>query len=151
MSKWIKRKEFEKIFTLINAKGKNIRVIHRVNELPSEIIDIALRLSSLDFINHIKITDQILSASNELKGKTNNPLTTMNHETAIGIELIYHVNYKVIDFAEINSPIKGNGSKMVDAVLTNLPKGWQAAVVMDWSEGFWEKMEEKYNNIEWIL
>ena len=57
MSKWIKRKEFEQIFAPINANGKNIRVIHRINELPSEIIDIALRLSALDFIKYIKLTD----------------------------------------------------------------------------------------------
>ena len=151
MSEFIKRKEFEQIFTPINASGKNIWVVHRVNELPSEIIDITLRLSALDFIKYIKLTDQILSASNELKGKTNNPLTTMNHETAIGIDIIYHVDYKVIDFCEINSPIKGNGSKMVDAVLNNFPEEWQAAVVMDWSGGFWDKMKKKYNKIEWIL
>jgi len=35
---------------------------------------------------------------------------------------------------------------MVDAVIRALPEDWSAAVVMDWSGGFWEKMREKYDN-----
>jgi len=33
---------------------------------------------------------------------------------------------------------------MVSVVLTDFPKDWKAAVVMDWSTGFWEKMKEKH-------
>jgi hypothetical protein len=47
----------------------------------------------------------------------------------------------------MNSPIKGYGSKMVDAVIGALPEDWSAVVVMDWSSGFWEKMSKKYNKI----
>jgi hypothetical protein len=75
----------------------------------------------------------------------------MNHHTAIGIEILYDTNYKTIDFFGINSPIKGNGSKMVDAILKEFPEDWQPAVVMDWSNGFWNKMKEKYNSIEWLM
>ena len=79
------------------------------------------------------------------------PVTVMNHSTAIGIQILYHTNYKTIDFFDINSPIKGNGSKMVDAVLTNLPKDWLPAVIMDSSDGFWDKMKEKYCDLEWLM
>jgi len=152
MSKRIKRKEFEKIFATINAGVKNIWVIHRVKELSSEIIDIALRLSALDFINYVRITDEILAASNELKGlRIKEPVTTMNHPTAIGIEILYYLNYKTINFNEINSPVKGNGSKMVSAILTDLPNDWKVAVMMDWSDGFWDKMKEKHKDIEWLM
>lgn len=59
--------------------------------------------------------------------------------------------YKTIDFFDINSPIKGNGSKMVDAVLTDFPKDWQPSVLMDWSNGFWDKMKVKYSDLEWTM
>ena len=117
MSKRIKRKEFDSLFATKNAEGKNIWVIHRVKELPSEVIEMALRLSSLDFINHIRMTDQTISASSEIKGtRVKEPVAALDHPTAISIEILYHVTHKIIDFYEINSPIKGNGSKMVSAV-----------------------------------
>ena len=37
---------------------------------------------------------------------------------------------------------------MVKAVMTGLPDDWEACVVMDYSEGFWERMAEKYDRIE---
>lgn len=55
----------------------------------------------------------------------------MNHETAIGIQILYDTKYNVVDFYDISSPIKGNGSKIVDAVLKDFPKDWQPAVIMD--------------------
>ena len=79
------------------------------------------------------------------------PITHMNHNTAIGIQILYSPSYKMINFFDINSPLKGYGSKMVDAILKDFPKDWQPAVVMDWSNGFWDKMKEKYNKIEWIM
>ena len=75
----------------------------------------------------------------------------MNHETAIGVQILYSMTYKTIDFFDINSPVKGNGSKMVDAILDDFPTDWQPAVVMDWSNGFWDKMKEKYKKLEWIM
>ena len=36
---------------------------------------------------------------------------------------------------------------MVDAVLKDLPKAWNGVVVMDWSDGFWDKMKIKHNNL----
>lgn len=53
----------------------------------------------------------------------------------------------LIRFYEITSAVKGQGSKMVEAVMKAIPKDWQAVVVMDWSQGFWEKMEERYPNL----
>jgi hypothetical protein len=32
-------------------------------------------------------------------------------------------------------------------VLKDLPKEWNEVVVMDWSDGFWDKMEIKHNNL----
>jgi hypothetical protein len=43
--------------------------------------------------------------------------------------------------------VKGYGEKMVNAVVTAIPDDWEAAVVMDYSEGFWDRMSEKYDRI----
>jgi len=51
--------------------------------------------------------------------------------SATGMSLILDLDYKDIQFFEINSAIKGYGGKMVDAVLKDLPKAWNGVVVMD--------------------
>lgn len=147
----VKRKEFEKLFMPLNENGKQIWIIGRVKELPLQIINMALNLAALDFIKFINISDDSLAASSEnYPNRPKVPVTYMNHETAIGVKILYSFSYKYINFFDINSPIKGNGSKMVEAILKDFPKDWQATVVMDWSDGFWDKMIEKYDNIEWI-
>ena len=147
----VKRKDFEKKFSELTTENKKIWAISKVEELDEDIIELAIRLVCLDFINYVKITNEAIVASSE-RQKTGhkNPITTMNHPTAVGIEILYDCNHNYLSFYEINSPVKGNGSKMVSAVLTNLPQSWILAVLMDWSEGFWDKMIEKYSEREWI-
>ena len=147
----MKRKEFEKLFIPLNKSGKQIWVISRVKELPKEIVKMAINLASLDFIKYVRICDETLAASSENYPKRPKvPITHMNHETAIGIQIIYHPTLKSIDFFDINSPVKGCGSKMVEAVFKDFPKDWQPVVVMDWSNGFWNKMKEKYSYLNWL-
>lgn len=148
----MKRKEFEKEFLTYNENGKQVWVITKVKELPPEIVAMAKNLADLDFLKFIRISDESLSASSEnYPNRPKVPITHMNHDTAIGIQILYSTDYKTIDFFDINSPVKGNGSKMVDAILKDLPKDWQPAVVMDWSDGFWDKMKEKNKDIEWLM
>lgn len=150
--KWIKRKEFEKMFAPFNDNGTQIWVIARVKKLPLEIVNMAVRLAHLDFINYVRVCDETLAASSENYPKRPKvPITTMNHETSIGIQVIYSMEYQTINFFDINSPIKGFGSKMVDAVFQDFSNEWQPAVAMDWSNGFWDKMKEKYRPGEWVL
>jgi len=52
-----------------------------------------------------------------------------------------------IQFSEITSAVKGYDGKMVQAVMTALPDEWEACVVIDYSEGFWDKMAGKYDRI----
>ena len=147
----MKRKEFDKLFLPFNESGKQVWVISRVKELSLPIVNMALNLVALDFIKYVRICDKTLAASSEnYPNRPKVPITNMNHETAIGVQLLYSLSYKYINFFDINSPIKGNGSKMVDAVFKDFPKDWQATVVMDWSNGFWDKMIEKHTNIEWM-
>ena len=151
MSRWLKKKEFEKLFLSFNDNGTQIWVISRVKQLPIEIVNMAIRLAKLDFIRYVRICDETLSASSEnYPNRPKVPITNMNHDTAIGIQVLYSPVYKTIDFYDINSPIKGNGSKMADAILQDFPKDWQPTVTMDWSNGFWDKMKEKYDQLEWM-
>lgn len=109
---------------------------------------IAINLSELDIISYITISVKFLKASSETRIECNKiPITEPCHPTAIGLSLILQLNHKIIEFYEINSPIKGYGSRMVDTVIGALPEDWRAVVVLDWSGGFWEKMSKKYNKI----
>jgi hypothetical protein len=64
--------------------------------------------------------------------------------------LILDLDRKDIHFFEIDSPIKGYGGMVVEAVLKDSPKGWSGGVAMDWSNGFWDKMKKRYRNLEII-
>jgi len=152
MDKWLTKKEFEKKFILYNENGTQIWVILRIKKLHAEIVKMATRLADLDFINYVRICDETLAASSEnYPNRPKVPITKVNHETAIGIQIIYSTEYKTIDFFDINSPKKGFGGKMVDAVFKDFSDDWQPAVVMDWSNGFWDRMKEKYRKGEWLM
>ena len=150
MKKWLLKKEFNSLFLPYSANGKQIWVITRIKQLPIEIVNMAINLAELGFIKYVRICDETLAASSENYPKRPKiPVTLVNHETAIGIQILYNTKYKYVDFFDINSPVKGNGSKMVNAILKDFPKDWQPTVTMDWSDGFWEKMEMKNNNLNW--
>lgn len=151
MKKWLKKKEFNSLFLPYSANGKQIWVITRIKQLPAEIVNMAINLAELDFIKYVRICDETLSASSENYPKRPKiPITLVNHETAIGIQILYNTKHKYVDFFDINSPVKGNGSKMVNAILKDFPNDWQPTVTMDWSDGFWKKMAKKHNNLNWI-
>ncbi len=67
-----------------------------------------------------------------------------------GVSLLVDLCCKTIQFYEINSAIKGYGQKMVNAVLKDLPKDWEVIIFMDWSDGFWDKMKEKFKDVKWV-
>ncbi|MCH7411921.1 hypothetical protein MM213_00380 [Belliella sp. R4-6] len=147
----LKRKEFEPMFQPFNQMGTQIWVITQIKELPIEIIRFALSLAELDFIKFIRIDGSAIAASSENYPKRPKvPLTKMSHPTAIGIEVLYDLKYKTIDFFDINSPIKGHGGKMADAILKEFPKGWKPLVFNDWSDGFWHRIKEKYKHLDWM-
>lgn len=107
---------------------------------------IAIGLSKLDVIRYIKITSDFIAASSEVRGITRDPIATPGHPTATGIALLFHADYKYLDFFEINAARKGKGCgrEMVKAVLDAFPSDWKATVTMDWSDGFWKKMKRSY-------
>jgi hypothetical protein len=75
------------------------------------------------------------------------PVSTPGHFSAVGVHLILDFIFDGIQFFEITSTVKGYGEKMVKAVVTAIPDDWKAAVVMDYSDGFWDRMSEKYDRI----
>lgn len=149
--KTLKRKEFEALFLPYLQPGTQIWVINKIKELPIEVIRFASNLAELDFIKFVRIDSHGIAASSENhSNRPKVPLNQMNHPTAIGIEILYDLEYQTIDFYDINSPIKGNGARMVDAVFQDFPEGWSPVVIMDWSDGFWDKMKEKYKHLDWM-
>jgi hypothetical protein len=125
-----------------------IRYIHKIKPVNPIVENIAQNLAEIDIINYVTISRDYIKASSEITtGRSKIPITKADHPSAVGVSLILEIDHKVIQFYEINSPIKGYGAKMVDAVMRALPEDWSAVVVMDWSGGFWEKMREKYDNL----
>ena len=89
MHKWQTKKEFVKVFEPYIEKGTKIWVISRVKKLPDEIVKMATRLADLDFIKYVRICDETIAASSEnYPNRPKVPITTVNHETAIGIQII---------------------------------------------------------------
>ena len=132
----------EKITLKITQQSK---VLHPVVE------SLVVKLSDLDFIRFIRVSPEDIQASSELTpGRVKIPISKPDHPKASGVHLIIHKYFKDIQFYEINSAVKRHGRKMVDAVMKALPDDWRAAVVMDWSQGFWEKMTKKYDNLELV-
>jgi hypothetical protein len=122
-----------------------------LKEKYASLIDSKIPINQIYSKSHqnIRVTKGDISASNEIKiiGRTKLPISTPGHPSAVGVHIILDFITDEIQFFEITSAIKGYGEKMVRAVMTAIPDDWEAAVVMDWSEGFWDRMVEKYDNI----
>ena len=135
--------------TKSEGKISKIRVIKKLKSIHPVVENIALNLAELDIIKYITISEDYIKASSEITtGRNKIPITKIDHPTAVGVYLLLELDYKVIQFYEMNSPVKGYGSKMVAAVIRALPEDWSAVVVMDWSGGFWEKMREKHIKLD---
>jgi hypothetical protein len=123
-------------------KATNVKKPHQV------FLDLAESLSHIDALYFIKIYNDRLCASSLLStDKKKNPVTTMNQEGVIGVELLIDSEIKTVQFYSLASSPKGDGRKIVDAVVRGTPVDWKLVVVMDWSGGFWDKMIEEYPRI----
>ena len=131
------------------ANEKTIFVASKVQSIHPVVDSIVSNLFKIDLINYVRWTKEDIYASNEIKiiGRTKTPVSTPGHPSAVGVHIILDFNLDGIQFFEITSAVKGYGEKMVKAVVTAIPNDWEAAVVMDYSDGFWDKMSEKYDKI----
>ena len=132
------------------ANGKTIFVATKVKTIDPVVDAIVKNLCEIDLIQYLRISQEDIHASNEIKikGRIKIPISTTGHPSAIGVHLILDFAPNTIQFFEITSAVKGYGEKMVQSVITALPDDWEACVIMDWSEGFWERMTGKYDGIE---
>jgi len=127
----------------------DIIVTKKLKHIHPVVDSIVINLAEIDKIQFIKLSPDFLQASSERDDRgIKNPITKVGHLTAVGVSLILDIDYKDIHFFEMTSAIKGYGEKMVNAVMKDLPEGWSGVIVMDWSSGFWERMQEKYYNLE---
>jgi hypothetical protein len=121
--------------------SKRARPVHLV------VARIAENLAGIEILRIVKVTPGFLSASSETCGTRRCPVTKPGHPTAVGVSLILDEEHKDIQFYEITSAVKGCGTRMVEAVVNALPKGWTAVVAMDWSGGFWKAMRRRHRRI----
>jgi len=121
------------------SKACNVRKVHPIYTHISE------ELSHIDILRYVKIYNGRIQASNILSenGKKE-PITKVDMEGIVGVELLIDVPNEIIQFYSITSSVKGYGGKMVSAVVNSTPEEWQIAVVMDWSGGFWQVMAKTY-------
>lgn len=123
-------------------KATNVKKIHPV------ALGLAKSLAGVAMLRFIKIYNDRLCASNLLSndGKKE-PLVETNGKDIVGVELLIDPAFKTVQFFAIASFKKGNGRKIVAAVVYATPADWSLVVVMDGSGGFWEKMAEEYPRI----
>ena len=115
------------------TKANNVRNMHPMYVAISEA------LSTIEIINHVKIYNGRIKASNEIsKNGKKEPITNEREENITGVELLVDISRKVIQFYSITSSVKGNGEKIVSSVMNSTPSEWKVVVLMDWSGGFWQ-------------
>ena len=106
-------------------------------------------LSTIDILNHVKIYNGRIKASNEIsKNGKKEPITNEREENITGVELLVDISSKVIQFYSITSSVKGSGENIVSSVIESTPSEWKVVVLMDWSGGFWEVMADRYPRLE---
>ena len=128
--------------------GKRIFKATNVKKPHPVFLDLAESLSHIDELNFIKIYNERLCASNQLStNKKKHPVTTMNQEGIIGVELHIDPAITTVQFFSLASYQKGYGRKIVDAVVRGIPDDWNILVVMYYSGGFWDRMLEEYPRI----
>jgi hypothetical protein len=97
-------------------KATNVRKVHPV------ALNLAESLSHIDALNFIKIYNDRLCASNQLSiDKKKNPVTTMNEEGIVGVELLIDPDISTVQFYPLASSEEGYGRKIVDAVVRGTP------------------------------
>jgi len=75
------------------------------------------------------------------------PMTKVGQAGIIGVQLLVDPDNRVVQFYSLTSSEKGNGRRIVEAVVKVTPTDWMLAVAMDWSGGFWAKMVTEYPRI----
>ena len=131
------------------AKGKDVFIAYNVKAIHPVFDQMVRNLLEIDLIKYVRLSKDDIQASNDImvRGRTKVPISTHGHPIAVGVHVILDIHQKVVHFYEITSAVKGYGERMVQAIMKSIPDDWEAAVVMDISEGFWDIMAKKYKNV----
>ena len=111
--------------------------------------DLSESLAVIDELKYVKIyKGRILASSDLSQNGKNQPITEIGKSGIVGVELLVDVSSKVVQFFSLTSAVTGCGHRIVRAVLDATPTDWKVVVVMDWSQGFWQVMSERYPRLE---
>ncbi len=77
------------------------------------------------------------------------PTTCPGFPGTTGIAIYVDDKEKVATVSEITSASSGMGSKMIEAMLSALPKDYIISVHHDWSSGWWDKIIKRYSDRKW--
>jgi hypothetical protein len=129
--------------------GIQVFVSAGVKEIHPIAERIVNRLIEIDRIQYIRVTPSDIQASSDIstKGRAKIPISEPSHPTAVGVHLIFEPAENRVQFHEITSAEKGYGDKIVNAVMASIPGDWNALVILDYSDGFWDRMIKKYDKI----
>jgi hypothetical protein len=123
-------------------KAANVKNIHPVS------LALAKGLSSVESLRYIKIYNDRICASNQLSDdRKKEPITKAGQDSIIGVQLLIDPDHRTIQFYSLTSSEKGNGRRIVEAVVRGTPGDWVLAVAMDWSGGFWARMVVEFPRI----
>tara|TARA_B110000091_G_scaffold214245_1_gene266592 strand:+ start:1350 stop:1790 length:441 start_codon:yes stop_codon:yes gene_type:complete len=133
-----------------NCHGKDVRLSSDLRKLDPIQEKIIFNLSMIESLHFIKVKSNAILVSSEVEGFYKKPITKPGHSSAIGLWIELNYKFKILEFVEINSPIKGYGQRMVNAVLSDFPLDWQATIIFDYSYGFWGWIKEKHTSVQWL-
>lgn len=89
-----------------NITYTQVRIITKVKALPTKMVTRAKNLANLDFLKSLRISQESLSASIEnYPQRPKVPITQMNHNAAIGMQILNSTEDKTLDFLDMNSPV----------------------------------------------
>lgn len=122
---------------LLSGGLRNLEPLHRA---------IISNLSRIESIRFIKAKADTILASNLMVGTHKSIITKPEHPKALGVWIEFDFRNKLLEFAEITSFKKGNGQKMVGAVLTALlaSAGISKSTFTIWSVSFCRCRSEFY-------
>ena len=84
-TEYLSKKQFENLF-LPFQNDTEISVLKRLNKIPKLLADTSVRLATLEFIKHIRISETDITASSDTKGtRIKLPITSTHHQTATQI------------------------------------------------------------------
>jgi hypothetical protein len=125
--------------------GDRIRKAHSVSRIDPVTLDLVRRLAEIPELRYLKVFPQRLAASNALSddGKKN-PVVRIGDPGIVGVELLIDPDARSVQFYALTSGEKGCGRRMVEAVVGATPPDWFLVVGLDWSGGFWQRMQQDY-------